>query len=194
MDCARQERSWMELVEVELKPVDMHWLEEGDPHDDCCVHGRVILRLGERIISDRESEWTLSTAAFRLLGTLNNDHAANIDEPLIPCCGFNMWPEEGATDGLYIPNCNEGIEWTIKHPETDIVAHILADGETFYTDFSTWSASVCAFSDQIYDFFQTAWPKNHYHDEDRQGFEMFMKLWKERRDAAEPINEGRDDN
>lgn len=42
----------MKLVEIDLKFTNLHWLEEGDPHDDCCVHGNVYLRLGDRIVSD----------------------------------------------------------------------------------------------------------------------------------------------
>ena len=184
----------MAVCEVDLKVVEMHWLEEGDPHDDCCVHGRVYLKLGDRIVSSGDEEWTLSTAAFRLLATISVSHARNIDNALVPCCGFTMWRIESEPDGLYIPNCNSGIDWTINHPESDVVEHVFSDGETLLTNLCEWSTAVSQFSDQVRDFFQTAWPKNFYDDDSRLGFELFMSLWRERRELAEKINAGSDCN
>jgi hypothetical protein len=181
----------MQLGEVELKPINMHWLD-GDPHDDLCVHGGIYLKFGNNIVSGGEADWTLSTAAFRLLKTLTEEHSLNMDEALIPCCGFDMYPVESAPDGLYIPNCGNGIDWSIHHPEPGIVGHTFATGEIYYTAHGAWASEVCCFSDLVYEFFKTAWPKNSSGDEERERFEMFMRLWKERRNAADRFNAGRD--
>jgi len=178
----------MKYPEIELESINMHWLEKGDPHDDCCVHGNIYLRLGDRVVSDGKSEWTISTAAFRLLGTVTREHNKNIDDHIIPCCGFNMWPMESAPDGLLIPNCNNGIDWVIQHPEQDLIAHVFSDGQIIHTHIHEWSKAICGFADPIYDFFQTAWPKNFYDEESRLGFELFMNLWKKRRDEIDHLN------
>ncbi len=172
------------MIDIELRATNLHWLEEGDPRDDCCVHGSVYLRIGDRIVSDGEADWTVSTAAFRLLGTVTLEQSQNIDDALIPCCGFNMWPVESVSDGLLIPNCNNGIDWEIQHPDQSLVAHVFPDGQTIHTDIHDWSKAVVEFADSINDFFQTAWPKNFYDDESRLGFELFMNLWAKRRAAA----------
>lgn len=175
----------MKSVDVELQPLSIHWLEEGDPHDDQCVHGAIYLRLGDIVVSDgTDTDWTLSAAAFRLLRTITNDHGRSIDEALIPHCGFTFWRIESATDGLMIPNCNICIDWIIRHTDSSQIEHVLSDGRTVYTDLIEWSRKVCDFSDQVFDFYQTAWPKNSYDEEDRVGFELFLNLWKERRQRA----------
>lgn len=99
-----------------------------------------------------------------------------------------MWPAEAAQDGLLIPNCNNGIDWVIQHPEQNLIAHVFPDGLTIHTDVHAWAKAVCGFADPIYDFFQTAWPKNYYDDESRLGFELFMNLWTKRRAVADRLN------
>lgn len=184
----------MEISEVEIRPAGLRWLEKGDPHDDYCVHGGIFLRLGDAIISDGVTEWTVSTAAFRLLGTVSNDHNTEMDEALIPCCGFNMWPEKSARDGIYIPNCSNGIDWVVRHPAPNVIEHAFADNQILYTNREQWTKAAIEFSDPIRAFYSTAWPKNFYDEESRLGFERFLSLWDERRRSAELINAGGNNN
>jgi hypothetical protein len=174
------------MLDIELKAADLHWLPDGDPHDDCCVHGRVVLRIGEHTISSGNAEWTVSTAAFNFLRTISHDHHVGEEEALIPCCGFNMWPVESAPDGLYIPNCNSGLDWDIEHYGQLVIHNIGAD-KSYPTALLDWARAVCGFADDVRAFFHTAWPKNIPSEEDKKGFELFMTLWDQRRAGAQII-------
>ena len=179
----------MQLEAVELKPIEMHWVERVDPFHDCCVHGRLYLRIGSQIVSDGDSDWTLSTAAFNFLRTIFKEHVATQEEDLIPCCGFNMWLEDSLDDGVYVPNCGNGIDWTVRHVESDI-AHELSNNVTIYTSKRVWADAVCRFADEVFAFFQTGWPKVIDDEADRAGFERFMTVWAERRLLAEEFLNG----
>jgi len=175
----------MELSKVELRPVNLHWLGEGDTRDDLCLHGGVYIKLGDTVISDEKSEWTTSIAAYRLLGTVLNEHTSDIDEALIPCCGFEFYPDDTAPDGVFIPNCLSGINWIVRHLESDFLAHDFGNGNVLFTDKKDWAESVIAFSDKVFEFYSTSESKNFHADYLKQGFGLFMKGWKERRVAAE---------
>lgn len=47
-----------------------------------------------------------------------------------------------------------------------------------------WRKVVCQFSDDVYEFFMTAWPKNITDGDDLKGFELFMSLWRQYRASA----------
>ena len=164
----------------------MHWTDNVDPFHDCCVHGRLYLKIGSQIVSAGDSEWTLSTAAFNFLRTIFENHDSAHEEDLIPCCGFNMWPDDSLKDGLYIPNCGNGIDWSVEH-EADTLAHRLSANVTLYTSKKVWARAVCDFADEVFAYFQTAWPKVIDNEEDRTGFNRFIKLWQERRSSAEKL-------
>ena len=174
------------MLPVTLEAANLHWMPNVDPVEDCCVHGNIYLQVGEKIISPGDEDWTLSTTAFNFLRSAFHNHRSGQQEALIPCCGFNMWPMASQPDGLYIPNCSRGIDWNIEHAE-GLIIHELPSGERLETTLQGWTVAVCRFADEIYHFFQTAWPKRIRLVEDRKGFELFMKLWQERRDAAQKI-------
>ena len=168
----------------------MHWLENGDPFADCCVHGGVYLRLGDIEVSDgTDLDWTISTAAFNFLRTLFEDQAVMGREALISHCGHTMWPVETEPDGLYLPNCDIGVNWSITHKGKQIV-HEFQDGTKVTLALSEWNSAECRFADEIMDFMHTAWPKTIDDEQDKQGFELFLGLWKKHRADAELGNEG----
>lgn len=165
----------------------MHWIGN-DPFRDCCVHGGVYFRIGNTILVDgKDSEWSISTAAFNFLRSLFRDHYILREEPLIPHCGFTMWPVASEPDGLLIPNCSSSVDWSI-YRTGDKVVHEFTDGTTFDMNLSAWTEAVCSFADEIHEHFQTAWPKVIDDDQDKRGFELFMRLWQERRAAASSQN------
>lgn len=178
------------MDEIELKPTRMHWIVEGDPFRDCCVHGGVYFRLGQTVISDGiDDSWSISTAAFNFLRTLFTDHKLGYGEPLVPHCGFTMWPVAFEPDGLYMPNCDLSINWSILH-KGDQLVHEFQNGTICETSLIAWSKAVSQFADEVYEFFHTAWPKIIDEEEGRAGFELFMKLWRERRAAADSLYAG----
>jgi hypothetical protein len=176
------------MSKVELRPTHLHWMENGDPFRDLCVHGGIYLRIGELVVSDgTDLDWTVSTAAFNLLRTILEDQPLEGREALIPHCGFTMWQVSSEPDGLYIPNCDIGINWSLTH-RADEVLHEFVDGTIVTTDLQEWKAVVFGFADEVYHFLHTAWPKVIDDEEDRRGFELFISLWEKRRSGVEPVN------
>jgi len=168
----------------ELKAKNLHWLEGSNPFEDCCLHGAVYLSIGGVLLSDgNDSDWTVSTAAFNLLKTVKQDHKVGDGRPLIPHCGHTMWVVESEPDSLYLGGCDIGIDWTIGH-ESGKVTHKLKDDKSIVMSAEDWRKAVCQFSDEVFEFFMTAWPKKINDDEDLKGFELFMSLWRQYRAAA----------
>lgn len=182
------------MAGIELRPTQLHWMEDGDPFRDCCVHGGIYFKIDDLVVCDgNESDWSVSTAAFNFLRTLSHDHPMVGRESLIPHCGFTMWLVDSEPDGLYMPNCDLGINWSIKH-EGDQVVHEFIDGTRMVAALSEWSLAVCKFADEIDKFMHTAWPKMISDEEDRKGFELFLNLWEKRRAEAEPYHAGTSNN
>lgn len=178
------------MEEIKLKPIQLHWMENGDPFSDCCAHGGIYLKIGNFVVSDgMEKDWVVSTAAFNLLRTLSEDHPVIGREALVPHCGHTMWPAANEPDGLYLPNCDIGINWSITH-EGDRIVHEFKDGRKVTLALSEWKFAVCKFADEVMDFMHTAWPKILDDALDRQGFELFLSLWQKRRTEAELDNGG----
>lgn len=172
------------MAKIELRATQMHWIENSDPFTDLCAHGGVYLAINQHVVTDgTDDEWTVSTAVFNLLRTLTHDHPLIGKEPLIPHCGFTMWPIDSEPDGLYMPNCDLGVNWSVKH-EGDQVIHEFKDGTHVVTALSEWKAAVCQFADEVTEFMHTAWPKVINDEQDRQGFELFLSLWQKRRADA----------
>lgn len=173
------------MAKIELQPTQMHWMDGSDPFKDCCAHGGVYLKIGDAVVSDgTKNDWSVSTAAFNFLRTLFHDQPRTGREDLIPHCGFTMWLVDSEPDGLYMPNCDIGLDWTIKHEGTQII-HEFRDGTQVVTTLSEWRSAVCKFADEVYEFMHTAWPKEITDEMDREGFEHFLSLWQKRRADAE---------
>ena len=176
------------MANVELVPMNLHWMEDGDPFADCCVHGGTFFSIDNTVLVDgKDDDWAISTGAFNLLGTVSCDHIPTRENALVPHCGFTMWVDESQPDGLYLPNCDLGINWRIGHEEGRVL-HTFIDGQTFEMTSFEWKEVVCKFSDEIHGYFHTAWPKTFYDEMDKLGFELFMKLWEKRRVAAENVS------
>jgi hypothetical protein len=170
---------------IDLRAIDLNWLEGTDPLNDCCLHGGVYLKIGDNVVSDgHDNEWTVSTAAYNLLGTINKDHFLSDDRPLIPHCGHTMWPVETEPDGLYLVGCDIDIDWEIHHIEGKVI-HKITDSAEVETELEDWRSAVCEFSDEVLNFFMTSWPKIIPDKYEREGFELFMSKWRSRRDAAD---------
>jgi hypothetical protein len=168
---------------VELKAINLHWLENTEAERDLCAHGSVYLKLGDKIISEEKpDDWTVSAAAYYLLKTLKGNHNISEDSDLIPHCGHTMW-EIGEEKELYIGGCDIGINWSITHSLNKVI-HEIAEGEFIETNFDQWRDEVCKFFDEVMKFYETSSPKIVDDEEDKKGFELFMKEWKRLRAEA----------
>ena len=169
---------------VELKALDLHWFEGSEEERDLCAHSSVYLKIGIKSISDEKAgDWTVSASAYYFLKSLKETHDGSIEPQLIPCCGFNMYVVGDNNDELLILGCPNGINWTILHKPNKII-HQFENGEIIETDFDEWRDVVCNFSDEIMNFYEISLPKVVDDEEDRKGFELFMKEWKRLRIEA----------
>ena len=168
---------------VELKALNLHWLENCEAERDLCAHGSVYLKLGDKIVSEEKpDDWTVSAAAYYFLKTLKENHSISEDSHLIPHCGHTMW-EVGEEKELYIGGCDIGVDWNITHLLHKVI-HEIVEGEFVETDFDQWRDEVCKFSDEVMKFYEISSSKIIDDEEDKKGFELFMKEWKRLRAEA----------
>ena len=167
---------------VELEVLNLHWLENTEAERDLCAHGSVYLKLGDKVISEEKpDDWTVSATAYYFLKTLKENHDAAENTYLIPHCGHTMW-EIGEEKELYIGGCDIGINWKITHVQ-DKVVHQFGN-DNIETDFDEWRNAVCKFSDDVMNFYEVSLPKIVNDEEDKKGFELFMKEWERLRAEA----------
>lgn len=169
---------------VELEPTNLHWLYAEDPFRDLCAHGDVYLKINDYVVSDGEQpDWSVSTASYYLLDTISKDYNRKSNRHLIPCCGYTMWRSEDESDGIYIGECDNGIDWQINHLSGKVV-HSFSDGKTEEVSDLEWHDAVISFSQEVFNFFLSASPKVVDDEFDRAGFESFLRKWQHRLESA----------
>ncbi len=166
---------------ITLKAKNLHWLYDTNTEKDLCAHGHVLLRIGEKVVSDESSgDWTLSAAAHNLLKTLRSDYYRNELSQLIPCCGHTFLIDDKSGKAIFF-GCPNGIDWQITH-EVGKVIHSFKDGEQIETTYYGWVKAVCGFSDQVMDFYEKSEAKDPPESE-KEGFCKFVDEWKQMRNA-----------
>ena len=83
---------------MELYASDMFFRGDNEKEQayDCCIHGSIIFKIGDNLLSDN-TEWCVSASAYRFLHTLFENHFMGTEDFLIPCCGHFMIPSEDKT-------------------------------------------------------------------------------------------------
>lgn len=166
----------------ELRLLGLHWLDTLPAEEDRCAHGPVLARLGERVLSDDTTNWTVSAAALFLLRTLTSDHTAEhpVGDQLLPCCGFTMWPD-ATSDNVLILGCPSGVDWWVEHRDQQVQLTV-PGGDAVRLPFAAYRAQVLAFADAVEAFYQRSAPKKVPADaEDAEGYELFWTEWHRRR-------------
>src|SRR5699024_6157336 len=106
----------------------LYWIDgKDDDPEDLCLHGDIVVTIGEEII---DYSCTVSAAALRMLRTLSRDHLPTIGEQMLPCCGHTMIANE-TLDEVDIIGCDDGIDWTVIH-ENSMVKIITENENTVY--------------------------------------------------------------
>lgn len=131
----------------ELRLLNLQWLEGMPAEEELCAHGQVRVRLGDRVLSGEQDTWTVSAAALFLLRTLPTDHTAEhpVDDQLVPCCGFTMWPDETSED-VVVLGCPNGVDWWVEHqpPQVQLTT---PEGEAVLLPFEVYRIQVLEFAD-----------------------------------------------
>ncbi len=167
---------------IELKALNPHWLETfEEPEYDLCVHSPVLLKIGDKIVSNKQSgDWTISASAYEFLKTLRNNHSTDGNEQLLPCCGFNFWKVE---NNIIFGNCGTGMSWDILH-DNDKIIHKFNDGKEIEINFDEWRIAVVKFTDDVLEFYESSAPRKFSDDESEKEFGFFISELKRLRKEA----------
>jgi hypothetical protein len=167
---------------IELKAINLHWISEEETERDLCAHGQVLLKIGDRLVSDEKAgDWTVSGAAYNLLTTLQYDYINGSSYQWIPCCGHDLFFDE-ETEHITVLGCPYGIEWKITCQNNKVI-HTFFDGEIIETDRVDWARAIGAFSDQVMNFYQESKTKEP-REEDREVYKRFIEEWQEKREEV----------
>jgi len=168
----------------EINIIDIHWLKNIDERNDLCAHGFLYLKIGDEIVSNKETgNWTLSSTALSLLRSIDSDYTkGDYANQLLPCCGHFFIADENEQT-VIIQGCETGIDWKIIHVDANKIKHVLENGKEITIDKEIYKQIVFDFADKVEQFYIESEPKNIPEDEfDRKGYLTFWKEWKRLRE------------
>lgn len=93
-----------------------------------------------------------------------------------------MYANEDSEDCIVF-GCPNGINFDVIHQGTDVLIKTKSEQEKVVS-LDDWTASICAFSDQISQFYEGSLPKKTFDNVNKKGFEAFQREWKRRRTQA----------
>ncbi len=170
----------MSNLKFDLKILELHWIKNEDDPTDLCAHGHVYVRIGDEVISDKDSlDVTVSSTALYLMRTLKGNYKKDdYASQLLPCCG-HFFMADGKNDLVSIMGCPRGIDWTIIHTDDNKVKHISDSGQEVLIEKKIYTKIVLDFADQVENFYKTSLPKTIPTDDfDRKGYLTFWKEWR----------------
>lgn len=175
-----------EYMELYARDMFFRGDNEKDQAYDCCIHGKVIFKIGDKLLSD-DTQWCVSASAYRFLHTLFGNHFMGAEDFLIPCCGHTMIPSEDKLS-VNIIGCNNGIDFNIIH-EKDNIAIITADNTEHRIPFEEYKNAVISFAKQVMDFYKSNPPREFEDDFDKEGYLAFVIEWYSLYDRAVSITD-----
>ena len=128
---------------------------------DCCVHGSIVLRVGDKLLLDN-AEGCVSASAYRFLHTLFKNHLVGEKDFLVPCCGHFMNPSEDKTS-VTISGCSNGIDFNIVHEDGSIII-VTAENVEYRIPFENYKKAVISFAKQVMDFYMENPPREFEDD------------------------------
>lgn len=144
---------------MELYASDMFFRGDNEKQQayDCCIHGKIVFKIGDKLLSD-DTEWCVSASAYRFLHTLFENHFVGAEEFMVPCCGHFMIPSEDKLS-VSISGCSNGIDFNIIH-EDEIITVATADNAEYHIPFEEYKRAVISFAKQVMDFYKATPPVN----------------------------------
>lgn len=153
---------------------------------DYCIHGKVIFKIGDKLLSDN-TEWCISASAYRFLHTLFENHFMGAEDFLIPCCGHFMIPSEDKLS-VSISSCSTGIDFSIIH-EDESITIVTADNTEYRIPYEEYKRAVISFAKQVTDFYKTNPSREFEDDFDKDGYSAFVTEWYSLYDKAISITD-----
>ncbi len=141
---------------------------------DYCVHGNVVFKIGDALLSD-DTEWCVSASAYRFLHTIFENHFMGAEDFLIPCCGHTMIPAEDKSS-VNIVGCSNGIDFNIIHQQEFIIIET-AENTKYQVPFAEYKNAVLAFAKQVMEFYESNPPREFEDDFDKDGYSTFVTEW-----------------
>lgn len=167
-----------------MEILDLHWIKNYDDPTDLCAHGHVYVRIGDEVISDKDSlDVTVSSTALYLMRTLVSNYAeGDYASQLLPCCGHFFMTDKDE-DFVHIMGCSNGIDWKIVHLDDTRIKHISGSGQEAIVDKETYKEIVLGFADRVEHFYKSCLPKEIPEDEIIE--KGYLALWREWRNLRE---------
>lgn len=161
---------------MELYAQDMFFMGDTKKEraHDCCIHGKVIFKIGDKSLSE-DTEWCVSASAYRFLHTLFENHFMGAEDFLIPCCGHTVIPSEDKKS-VSIIGCSNGIDFNIIHEEENITI-TTKDNNEYTVSFVDYKNAVLFFAKQVADFYKSNPPREFEDDFDKDGYSAFVTEW-----------------
>ena len=173
---------------MELYASDMFFRGDNEKEQayDCCIHGNIIFKIGDNLLSDN-TEWCVSASAYRFLHTLFENHLMGSEEFLIPCCGHFMIPSDDKTS-VNISGCSNGIDFNIIH-EDESITIATSDNAEYHIPFEEYKSAVISFAKQVTDFYKANPPRKFKDDFDKDGYSAFVAEWHSLYNKAKSITD-----
>lgn len=139
-----------------------------------CALGGVTLRIGSHTVCEAQAdtELCLSAAAIRFLRTLFENHFAGSFEPLIPREDARMLPSE-EEDTVFFDALPLGVDLDVIHEDGLVV--LRRAGMRVTISYGDYRAAVIRFARQVKDFHLHAPKRRLRREQDRLGYELFLR-------------------
>lgn len=161
---------------IQLTATNLYYLgdTESDKRYDCCVHGQVLLAIGDTVIEDGD-DWCVGASALRFMRSVLSNHFSGAEQHMIPHCGHFMIPADDGKSVL-ISGCSIGVDFDLIH-EDDHIRINMEGGRSLTVDFAEYKNAVLAYVDQIEEFMRAA-PARIFDDPfDKKGYDAFRTEW-----------------
>ena len=171
----------MDSFIIEL--LDQFWCDKDINNlDDFCSHGEVLLVIGEyEVLNKDNGDWTVASAALRLMKSALFGYDSQSELPLISCCGY-----------LLSLGCPNSASWNVKIIGDKIqISHLehscnekskreVFEG-IFEVDLIEYSKQVLSFAKRVKRFYNVSKPRiindKYYKDEYDTYWNEFEKLF-----------------
>lgn len=167
----------MEYVSFSINCSRMEWINGSrDDPEDLCSHGHVAVQAGEETLS---YDCCTSASALRMLRSLTQDHQMEdpmLGEQMLPCCGFQMYPDE-TQEHVWISGCCHGVDYGVSH-RTDGIIITTQTGGCYRVRREEYRREVLAFARRVEAFYAGCTPKELPEDVlERNGWFAFWNEW-----------------
>ena len=164
------------------------WDDGKDDPTDHCLHGHVVVRIGDEII---EENCTVSSTGLLLLRTLTEDHfmSGEVGNQMLPNHGFNVYAADASLTSVLLDGDPYGTDWQVTH-EGDQVILYTPKGTTDRVSLSDYREQVCRFCDEVEAYYQSCQPKRFDENDPyeatvlKPGFTALWNEWHRRRKEA----------